>query len=124
MTDYISRKAVIEVLNETIATPSVMLDTLVKRIEELPPAQQWIQCSERLPEEDGLYLVWILWDYDESPTWSLVNYDTCAEGFGDWIDYYDTETYGLSEREFNKAGNVLAWMHLPEPYKENSDAND
>lgn len=38
MSDLISRDAVIEVLMETIAPPSVTLDTLVMRVDAIPSA--------------------------------------------------------------------------------------
>ncbi len=63
---------------------------------------KWIPCSERLPEENGFYLV----TYDgeicgenESFT-GLTEYEN-----GKWVD--DEEDYQC----------VLAWMPLPEPYK-------
>ena len=67
-------------------------------VNEQPTAQpmQWIPCSERMPEDGGLYLVsnkrdtWVsLYDDGE---WRSVSFSILLEG-------------------------VVAWMPLPEPYK-------
>lgn len=90
---------------------------------ELPSAQpepRWIPCSERLPEEDGLYLV----TSREKAT---------AEEFG-----FDLDDVEVRKMRFNEDGwripkhipewingvvhtTVLAWMPLPEPYKEEQE---
>lgn len=89
-----------ELVSETIAT-------FVDRIKALPSAQQWIPCSERLPE------VKIGWD-SEVNTY-LVTVD-------DGAIYTDIDIIRTSG--FNKYGsNVTAWMPLPEPYK-GGDTND
>lgn len=60
----------------------------------------WIPVSERLPEEEGYYLV-----YDENHQiiieWRYTDRDT------EWDNPY-----------FATDHNVLAWMPLPEPWKE------
>lgn len=71
-------------------------------VRDAPSAQQWIPCSERLPDEDGDYIVtddsggaiWVgatffIRDDEGKPNWGLVN--------------------------------VTAWMPLPEPYKGESN---
>lgn len=58
----------------------------------------WIPCSERLPEENGSYIVTSM-DYVDT-------FEAVFEA-GEWfsIDYCDD------------IKNVIAWMPLPEPYK-------
>ena len=70
----------------------------------------WIPVEERLPEEDGEYLVTFLIDKKVR----LVGYGCCRKdvlgndiGFG-WYDLY-SGTY-FSDKAFT------AWMPLPEPY--------
>lgn len=80
---------------------------------------EWIPCSERLPKEDGKYLVFyegtiigswieIMW-YGEP---EMPNVDVSGKHFyrsdSEWGDIIYDE--------------VLAWMPLPKPYREESEA--
>ena len=72
------------------------LDMAIQALE----SQKWIPVSERLPEEDDKeYLVTMysggVYDVDTSYFWYF------EEGYSDWGDC-----------------GVIAWMPLPEPYKE------
>lgn len=98
-------------------------DNKLHELYLLPPAQpepRWIPCSERLPEEDGLYLV----TSREKAT---------AEEFG-----FDLDDVEVRKMRFNEDGwripkhipewingvvhtTVLAWMPLPEPAKLEND---
>lgn len=86
-----------------------------KALEQLPPAQperRWIPCSERLPEldEDG-YSQKVLACYGNCSGCDILEY-RATEGIGKWYigDMDDSpEDIGVM---------VLAWMPLPEPYKE------
>lgn len=60
-------------------------------------AQQWIPCSERLPEDSGWYIVT-----------KELDYDTTFVG----LEWYDS-TNGW---KYDNA-KCIAWMPLPEPYK-------
>jgi len=61
------------------------------------PEQKWIPCSERLPAENGNYLVTAIWK-------GKLEVDMDYFQFGCmWDDYRD---------------NVIAWQELPEPYRE------
>ena len=68
----------------------------IERLPSAQPEQQWIPCSERMPEEIGSYPVWT------------------APGFGNHFStsYWDGKEWTL---------RVVAWMPLPEPYKEETD---
>lgn len=64
-------------------------------------AQQWIPCSERLPENRRYVLVTYKYVYgliDHGITW-----------------------YGEAEKKWNTSRDVIAWMPLPEPYKEEQE---
>ena len=61
---------------------------------------KWIPVSERLPEEQGWYLVTIK---------SGDNY------------YLDTDIYNTLYKNGFRTQNVIAWMPLPEPYKSESE---
>lgn len=62
---------------------------------------KWIPCSERLPETNGDYLVTFRY---------LIFYpvEVCEFKNGKW----DSGMY-----------DVVAWMFVPEPYKEDGDEN-
>ena len=66
-------------------------------------AQQWIPCSERLPEYCYIYLV-------------------TKELYG-WNDkkYIAIDIAEFDENGWHKNEKVLAWMPLPEPYREETN---
>ena len=71
----------------------------IPTIKSLPSAEaEWIPCSERLPEEDGWYLVTVQ-GYETVTDVSLYSADGCA-----WGD--------VSTKQ-----KVIAWQPLPKPYK-------
>lgn len=83
-------------------------------------SNDWIPCSERLPKEDGEYLVTLRWDnYPNSvETLHFTNDLSSVDRVGyagekrpGWYEY-DSD-YGCYEID-----NVIAWMPRPEPYKE------
>ena len=133
MDDLISRQAAIEVIDavfpvdpmkseyaQGIACGAALAKTYV---EQLPSAQQWIPCSEMLPEEDVEVL--ITYRYKE------------GEGDTSHADM-DITTYGQMYFGGNKVGNhkhwrqpfeyfesnyeVVAWMPLPSPYREETES--
>ena len=68
------------------------------------PEQRWIPCSERLPKEDVEVLV-----TDDAGGITAIDVDRCGM-------YEDTK-----ERFWYTSQHVIAWMPLPEPYKEGID---
>ena len=80
----------------------------------------WIPCSERLPEDNGDYLVCpsnsVLEDYSDFGEVMIMPYDADCEAFGWWTERYDPISLGYLESDFNEF-EVLAWMPLPEPWK-------
>ena len=82
--------------------------TLKEWIELMASGTEWIPVSERLPEEDGEYLVTVLDSYSGRP-------------FVDISHYF---IGNVNNKGFYKAYEVMAWMQLPEPHKEdNTDGN-
>ena len=81
----------------------------VSAIQKLPPAQQWIPCSERLPdhpENDDYYLVTIQCEHYDG-------WDDYVTGFAEWTKRgWDEVSCYIGQIK------VVAWMPLPEPYKE------
>lgn len=72
-------------------------------IEDAPTIGGWIPCSERLPKNDGYYLI------------------TLSDNSLD-VAYYEIGT-NLSQWHCGafEDGRVIAWMPLPEPYKEQTE---
>lgn len=69
--------------------------------------EKWVPVSERLPEENGEYLVTREAYIDRENRNMVIVRD---------ISYFTTN-YGLNNG-FHKANTVIAWQPLPEPYKE------
>ena len=83
------------------------LDMAIEALNCSEIPNNWIPCSERLPDKRGDYLVtlrgngepWVeiaLWNETFGGRWQMVLYND--------VDYSDIS-------------NVIAWMPLPEPYK-------
>lgn len=110
-TDCISRAAAIDavntwfelyVVNRTTAN-AVSIQDMLRALPSARPEQRWILCSERVPEEDEQVLVYL---YD-SP------YIAWIDSNGEW----NTEEFTL-DKEKEREDEPIAWMPLPEPYKE------
>ena len=74
----------------------------------------WILCKEKLPDSDGYYIVSMKLKYCTDPKYwvGVLFYETEVRTDCCWTleEYDDGIPYGIDE--------VLAWMPLPEPYKE------
>ncbi|MBO6270034.1 MAG: DUF551 domain-containing protein [Clostridium sp.] len=82
-----------------------------ERLKQLPTAQQWIPCSERLPEEEKAYLVTFACEKVGMSSWHK---DTFNRGFNRGFDAYLT---GVTEDGECEYFGVVAWMEKPEPWK-------
>lgn len=126
--DCIRRQAAIDEIDEWIkaflenghkesAADACLIQDGIMQLPSAQPEPQWIPCSERLPEEYGEFLV-------------TMTEKAKAKDLGFDID----ETY-IRKMRYNSNGwqlprhipswineavkdEVLAWMPLPEPYKE------
>ena len=85
---------------------------------------RWIPCSERLPEEEGDYLLWgkVYEDEEEYPF--IGSYDSGCEQFGIWQEQFDKTTLGCLGSEFFEYASVIAWQPLPDPYKAEKESED
>lgn len=83
----------------------------IEWMEAVTPADKWIPVGERLPDKDGEYLVCYEQGYAD---------DFDAKGVG--ITPFNTETdaFGFGRSDFNDIP-VIAWMPLPERYKEGEE---
>jgi len=80
----------------------------------------WIPCSERLPKENSRYLVQMSYGIMQVLSWANIlekvdDFDFYNKKHGGWYDY-DSE-WGYCERH-----EVVAWMPLPKPYREENEA--
>lgn len=99
MSDLIERQTAIDAIHDEFDDVRVWGESgaeAANKIEDVlwrvPSGQQWIPCDERLPEEDGEYLIY--------------------NGYGKiHIDHYSGCLGWLQHR-------AIAWMPLPEPPKE------
>ena len=100
-------------------------EALDMAIEALKTQSKWIPCSERLPENSGDYLVCpsdgVIEDYSDCRDVMIMPYDADCEAFGWWTDRYDPISLGFVDSDFNEF-EVLAWMPLPKPYREDGEA--
>lgn len=83
------------------------------------PEERWISCSERLPEEDTEVLISYRYKEGEGDT-DHVNIDITSYGT---VCFGGREIHTLKEWRqpfdyFHANYEVIAWMPLPEPYKE------
>lgn len=79
-------------------------DVAIKELEK-----RWIPVSERLPENDGRYLAYIIDPYDVRERYSM----TC--------EFFEPNSWCPDDE--CSSWNVVAWMPLPEPYKEERGIN-
>ena len=85
---------------------SNLKDKIMDIIKEQPTVNEWIPCSERLPENDEDMLV-------------QIGNETCEQ----YVAYYDKKKGCWFTKDYTyefgcgRCG-VVAWMPLPEPYKE------
>lgn len=113
--DCIRREKTLNKINELIAEYIPLMPigwtlplNIAKTINEMPtvtPQQtSWIPCSERLPEENGNYLVTV-----------EANDGTAS------IKFQMVDHYGPKWLHEGKHEKVIAWMPLPELYKTESE---
>ena len=76
---------------------------LLKRAGAIP---HWIPCSERLPEENGQYIITVKYVHVDG-------YDDIYAEHGEWADgKWDMFSFG----HCGEVESITAWMKLPEPY--------
>lgn len=111
MSDLIDRQAAINAIENTECelTPKAW-DELTDSIMQVPSAQQWILCSERMPNDDGEYLVCFEENYRQEYGFSEVGiapFESDCESFGVW-KYDGSDFYDIP---------VVAWTELPKTYE-------
>ena len=111
MTRLIDADVLMQKIETYLPTFNINPSKIVELVETAPteerPHGEWIPCSEKLPEETGYYLV-----SDMYGSVYATGFDN-KDGFG----YYDDDGYFVEKEA------VVAWMPLPEPYKERGKEN-
>lgn len=84
--------------------------------------EDWIPCSERLPDDDGEYLITEKYSNAFPPIISLVQFSNDLYKV-DWHDFRDKKgKAGFyqydSEWGYVEVSGVIAWQKTPKPYKE------
>jgi hypothetical protein len=92
-------------------------------LKELPPVTpqepRWIPCSEKKPDKGGEYLLWGKIDESEEENYCFIgDYHEFDEVFGVEISKYDSKTLGFIDTEIEEYYSVVAWIPLPQSYKE------
>ena len=125
MDNLISRQAAIDAVLDRMNVEKYGRNAKPEEIqwalEKLPsaqPEQQWIPCSERLPDRFGKMLVTFI--PAAGTLWTRVIIANYSDLMGIakpcfWIG-------NVGKNDFaNITSHVVAWMPLPEPYKEEDD---
>ena len=116
MKDLIERQAAIDAINGVLVEDDACKVWFRLALQNLPsaqPEQRWIPCSERLPDRFGKMLVTFI----PGTLWTYVIIANYSDLMGIakpcfWIG-------NVGKNDFaNITSQVVAWMPLPEPYRE------
>lgn len=135
MSDPIDREAAIDALHDEIIRRRTDEDTnddgaldefdTEAILRRLPPAQQWILCSEKMPEEyewDGTKMFGTTISNEVYVTFETLD----GERFTEHISFQNGKL-SPAEEKYIKAwyggAKPIAWMPLPEPYKTHKERN-
>ena len=139
--DAISKASVFEIVGNLMSIPYDLDRRITEKdvsesmdeIRVLPPVtptQRWIPVSERLPEDlEPVNITWV--NHEPEPYYhDIKDRNFVATGIyyrGQWYWYSTTcadylGEYGSNEIDkVDDAVEIIAWMPLPEPYKESEE---
>lgn len=81
---------------------------IVEALNEWEEQEPWISVSERLPEEDGQYLITVKYKHVND------SYEDVYAEHGEWYDgRWDMFCFG----HCGEVEEIIAWMPLPAPYE-------
>lgn len=119
--DTISRQAAKEAYckhfcHRGVACPDTLCKEVNESFDELPSAQpepKWIPCSERLPRDSSKKIVTFTSGYVSTASFVLREKIYCGR-----MLVSSRENFWQVLEEDEEEGEVVAWMPLPEPYKD------
>ena len=108
MVDLIDRQDLLKNLNRFAPEKyDALVNDIIKKQPTIEVKPQWIPCCERLPEENGQYLITVRYKHVDG-------YEDVYAEHGDWCDgNWDMSCFG----HCGEVESIPAWMPLPEPYK-------
>jgi len=112
--DIVYRQDAIDAINSYFGFDGEYGSAVQEIINGLPPAQpeqKWIPCSERLPEKDDVYLVY-------APYYSGGSSSSKENHKGVMFSKHKNGKWSIEHGYHKRPNCVIAWMPLPEPYKE------
>lgn len=112
--DLISRKAAIEAMEKSEWGYLWECEQVINVVKDLPPTepeQKWIPVSERLPDIGEYYVSEVCLCYCSNGAYCFGELEANIFGQVGWDCERDDDYH-------EPVGEVVAWMPLPEPYKE------
>lgn len=113
MADVIDRQAAIELIGQ-MKPYHQDADDIAEMIANMPsaqPEQRWIPVTERLPEKERKQY-WVCTDTE---------YQCQCRWTNNRFGLAESDTWGWSIVDTPQYSKVIAWMPLPEPYREEGD---
>ena len=91
---------------------NVALGEIKEKIKQMPtvetePDDNWISVEDRLPEDDGKYMVWYKGE------WDICEFNVDSQTFGYTYDEYDEMYSHLVCWDDSMNKDVTHWQHLP-----------
>ncbi len=117
MNDLISRQDAIDAIEHICPVDTEYDCTLLDRVDvryvlsDLPPANQWTPCSKELPKIDGHYIVY-------APTYSGGSSSSKEHHDGVMFSAFKKGKWSIEHGYHKRPNCVVAWMPMPEPWKE------
>lgn len=121
MADLIDRQAAIDAVRSYYDEQYALCDSIEELIEKLPSANQWISCSERLPENWKKVLVFFKAGRKCPHDRIQVGHFGTHEVEDEWFEIIDNVTVLYTDKYYYPLDAVAAWMPLPEPWGGDKD---
>ena len=89
-------------------------DDFIALCRKTEPEQKWYRTIDRPPEENGQYIITVKYKHEDG-------YDDIYAEHGEWCDgKWDMFCLG----HCGEVESIIAWMPLPEPYREEQNGQD